>query len=78
MKRLYKQGCFIIRYSLPLTCKWNDVAFDLFEITSGSLSLLAETDSEKSSSPGEFHPQALTEPGVNLSAHRALHAPSPK
>ena len=24
------------------------------------------------SSPGEFHPQALSEPGVNLSAHRGV------
>ena len=29
---------------------------------------------EKSSSPGEFHPQALTEPDGNLSAHPALIA----
>jgi hypothetical protein len=27
---------------------------------------------EKSSSPGEFHPQALTDPDVNVSAHPAL------
>ncbi len=27
---------------------------------------------DKSSSPGELHPQALTEPDVNLSAHPAL------
>ena len=27
---------------------------------------------DKSSSPGESHPQALTEPDVNLSAHPAL------
>jgi len=26
----------------------------------------------KSSSPGEFHPQALTDPDVNVSAHPAL------
>jgi len=25
-----------------------------------------------SSSPGEFHPQALTDPDVNVSAHPAL------
>ena len=27
-----------------------------------------------SSSPGEFHPEALTEPCVNLSIHTALHS----
>jgi hypothetical protein len=27
---------------------------------------------EESSSPGEFHPQALTDPDVNVSAHPAL------
>jgi len=27
---------------------------------------------KKSSSPGEFHPQALTDPDVNVSAHPAL------
>jgi len=34
--------------------------------------LLTTTQDHKSSSPGEFHPQALTEPDVNLSAHPAL------
>ena len=28
----------------------------------------------RSSSPGEFHPEALTEPCVNLSIHTALHS----
>ncbi len=28
--------------------------------------------SEQSSGPGEFHPQALTEPDVSLSTHPAL------
>ena len=32
----------------------------------------ASTADNKSSSPGESHPQALTEPDVNLSAHPAL------
>jgi hypothetical protein len=32
---------------------------------------------EKSSSPGEFHPQALTDPDVNVSAHPALIIPLP-
>jgi hypothetical protein len=31
---------------------------------------------EESSSPGEFHPQALTDPDVNVSAHPALIIPS--
>jgi len=30
---------------------------------------------EESSSPGEFHPQALTDPDVNVSAHPALIIP---
>jgi hypothetical protein len=30
----------------------------------------------RSSSPGEFHPEALTEPCVNLSIHTALHSRS--
>jgi hypothetical protein len=29
-----------------------------------------------SSSPGEFHPEALTEPCLNLSIHTALHSPA--
>jgi hypothetical protein len=29
---------------------------------------------DRSSSPGEFHPEALTEPCVNLSIHTALHS----
>jgi len=29
----------------------------------------------ESSSPGEFHPQALTDPDVNVSAHPALIIP---
>ncbi len=33
----------------------------------------AFTGSGRSSSPGEFHPEALTEPCVNLSIHTALH-----
>jgi hypothetical protein len=33
---------------------------------------LAPNENAKSSSPGELHPQALTEPDVNLSAHPAL------
>jgi len=32
---------------------------------------------EESSSLGEFHPQALTDPDVNVSAHPALIIPSP-
>jgi len=32
---------------------------------------------EESSSPGEFHPQALTDPDVNVSAHPALIIPLP-
>jgi hypothetical protein len=32
---------------------------------------LITSKDDKVSSPGEFHPQALSEPGVNLSAHRA-------
>ena len=36
------------------------------------LSLGAPLQIEESSSPGESHPQALTEPDVNLSAHPAL------
>lgn len=35
------------------------------------LAVVFETN-HKSSSPGELHPQALTEPDVNLSAHPAL------
>ena len=31
----------------------------------------------ESSSPGEFHPQALTDPDVNVSAHPALIILSP-
>jgi len=31
----------------------------------------------ESSSPGEFHPQALTDPDVNVSAHPALIIPLP-
>ena len=30
-----------------------------------------------SSRPGEFHPEALTDPYVNLSIHTALHSDSP-
>ena len=30
----------------------------------------------RSSSPGEFHPEALTDPCVNLSIHTALHSRS--
>jgi len=29
-----------------------------------------------SSRPGEFHPEALTEPCLNLSIHTALHSPA--
>ena len=43
---------------------------DDFHDTSG-IALVAEPNHE-SSSPGESHPQALTEPDVNLSAHPAL------
>ena len=39
--------------------------------------LLIVKQQQKSSSPGEFHPQALTEPYVNVSAHTALIAQSP-
>ena len=34
--------------------------------------LLVSESNDESSSPGESHPQALTEPDVNLSAHPAL------
>ena len=33
--------------------------------------VLLGAPSNEPSSPGEFHPQALTEPHVNLSIHRA-------
>lgn len=39
--------------------------------TRGRLVVVFEAN-HKSSSPGEFHPQALTEPDGNLSAHPAL------
>lgn len=42
-----------------------------FVQTSFRVHFTLETDHE-SSSPGESHPQALTEPDVNLSAHPAL------
>ena len=32
------------------------------------------TRSGRSSSPGEFHPEALTDPYVTLSRHTALHS----
>ncbi len=34
-------------------------------------------DMIQSSSPGEFHPQALTDPDVTVSRHPALITPSP-
>jgi hypothetical protein len=40
---------------------------DIFDLNLTHPSLLA-----LSSSPGEFHPQALTDPDVNVSAHPAL------
>ena len=40
------------------------------------LSLTVNRD-EESSRPGESHPEALTEPCVNLSAHTALASHSP-
>jgi hypothetical protein len=33
-------------------------------------------EGDESSGPGEFHPQALTDPDVNVSAHPALIIPS--
>ena len=42
-----------------------------FEPESFGVRFLLEPN-DKSSSPGEFHPQALTEPDVNVSAHPAL------
>jgi hypothetical protein len=48
---------------------FTDEAFDFLK---GRLRLLLTTTQDhKSSSPGESHPQALTEPDVNLSAHPA-------
>src|ERR1019366_8497317 len=38
--------------------------------------LRRRSDSRWSSSPGEFHTEALTEPGVSLSIHTALHSRS--
>jgi len=37
----------------------------------------SEKGGVESSSLGEFHPQALTDPDVNVSAHPALIIPSP-
>jgi hypothetical protein len=37
----------------------------------GYTNLFQETASDKSSRPGESHPQALTDPDVNVSAHPA-------
>ena len=47
-----------------------------FSIFSGSLALLVREISNEPSRPGEFHPQPLTEPYMNLSAHtaRASHS----
>ena len=38
---------------------------------------LVLSEDPKSSRPGEFHPQALTEPSVNLSIHSALPIQTP-
>ena len=50
--------------------EWSKALPQLFLKAHGFVSML-KTDQE-SSSPGESHPQALTEPDVNLSAHPAL------
>src|SRR5262249_25705469 len=41
------------------------------------LSLGAVAEDHESSSPGEFHPQALTDPDVRLAPHPALMIQSP-
>ena len=50
----------------------------MVEAIIGNDNHLRKFRSLQSSSPGESHPQALTEPGVSLSTHPALHVPSPK
>ena len=52
-------------YTILAKSFWDD-----FHDTLG-ITLIAKPNRE-SSSPGEFHPEALTEPDVNLSAHPAL------
>ena len=49
----------------------------MVEAIIGNVNHLSKFESLQSSSPGESHPQALTETGMNLSAHPALHVPSP-
>ena len=45
---------------------------DLLDLLQGFLGiLLALTDDHKVSGPREFHPRALSEPDMNLSAHPA-------
>ena len=41
-------------------------------ISPTNLCLTMTSWAAESSSPGEFHPQALTDPDVNVSAHPAL------
>jgi len=42
-----------------------------------SFGVVAADGDDKSSSPGESHPQALTDPDLNVSAHPALIVQSP-
>ena len=51
-----------------LQAKYSDHAIE----TSITLGMLLHLKLRWSSGPGEFHPQALTEPCVNLSIHTAL------
>jgi hypothetical protein len=56
------------------------VRFDLFKLASAWTLCWPRTgkwpDGPESSSPGEFHPQALTDPDVTVSRHPALIIPS--
>src|SRR5215469_8974538 len=45
-------------------------------MTADGVHTYAYDASGRSSSPGEFHPEALTEPYVTLSRHTALHSDS--
>jgi hypothetical protein len=60
---------------LPCSCPPGDDAQAVQVVAARHLAPeVAGRQGSRSSSPGEFHPEALTEPCVNLSIHTALHS----
>ena len=75
---LVQGKCFLspyFRVTLHIMVLQVSILKDL-EANIGNVNHLSNPASLQSSSPGESHPQALTETGMNLSAHPALHVPS--